>query len=632
MAKNFYSAKNILITGATGDLGRTLVKKLAAAEARLIISSRSEAQLAELAAELPLAASVILLTADLSVPGAAARLAEQALEKAGHIDLLFNNAGLGYFALMEEADEQKIRHLFEVNTFSPFSLIQALLPHMSMRGTGRIVNIVSSAGRVPIPTVGVYGGSKSALAVMANTMRLELEPKGIDILNIYPGTINDSFEKNAMREGNRPGLCSTADCGEAEENIAAQILDAAAGPSGEVWLEKTGKWLALAAIAWPSMVDNRLRGLRNKVLHESDSQKPHKYRRWRLWQVESSLACNLQCIMCPWTGERQSLGSRGHMAEEVWSALVPYLHDVGSVDFTGGGEPLLQKKLLDWIREAKRHGCDAGFLTNGLLLNSSLADQLIDNGLNWICFSIDGADKATYETIRRGSDFDTVCANIAYLTASRSNMRPLTMINFVIMKNNFHQLEDIIRLAAELGADQVNYKQCDVIRGDHGKGFGLFGPTETEGIKQLAHALDKAKRLARRLDIKVTSFSFLPEEQPVCDQDPRNSLFIRYDGSVSPCINLAIGGPSTFLGEDMVFPHVSYGRLSQDNLADIWESEGCLFYRRTFEQRVKIHGLVLDKADYGRSIEKLNEAFEAAIRSMPEAPQSCVKCHYLYDI
>lgn len=631
MVKDYFNNKNILITGATGDLGRTLVKKLSDAGARLIVTSRSEAKLDKLAAELP-QASLILLTVDLSVPGAAAKLAKQALKKAGHIDLLFNNAGLGYFALMEEADEQKIRYLFEVNTFSPFSLIQVLVPHMAMRGTGRIVNIVSSAGRVPIPTVGVYGGSKSALAVMANTMRLELEPKGVDIINIYPGTINDSFEKNAMREGNRSGLCQTADCGETEEDIAEQILKAATGPSGEVWLEKTGKWLALASIAWPSLVDNRLKGLRNRLLHESDRHKPHKYRRWRLFQVESSLACNLRCIMCPWQAERQQLGTRGNMTGEVWNALVPYLHDVRSVDFTGGGEPLLQDKLLEWVIEAKLHGCDAGFLTNGLLLEASLADALIDNGLNWICFSIDGADKPTYESIRRGSNFDTVCANIRYLTERRSNLRPLVMINFVIMKNNFHQLEDIIRLASEIGVDQVNFKQCDVIRSDYGKGFGLFEAKETEGTKQLENALDKAKRLARKLDIRVTSFSFLPEEQPVCDQDPRNSLFIRYDGSVSPCINLAIGGPSTFLGEEIVFPHVQYGTLPHDNLPDMWESDRCRFYRQSFEHRVKIHGQVLDSYDYGRSIAKLHEAFDAAIQNMPEAPIGCRKCHYLYDI
>lgn len=632
MDTTFFNGKTILLTGATGDLGAALARKLSGSAATLILTSRSAERLAELAASLPWSCQVIQLTADLSQPGEAARLVADALAAAGRVDLLINNAGLGYFALMEEAEEAKIRYLFEVNTFSPMILIQLLTPHMARRGGGRIVNIVSSAGRVPIPTVGVYGGSKSALAVMTNTMRLELEPKNIDIINIYPGTINDSFEQNAMRENDRPGLCPTADCGEPGDLTAEQILLAAAGEPGEVWLEKTGKWMALAAIAWPTLVDNQLRHLRNRAVSETETSKPPALRRWRLWQLESTLACNLNCIMCPWVESRKQSKNRGHMAEEVWRALAPHLGNVKSVDFTGGGEPLLQPRLLDWVAEAKDYGCHVGFLTNGLLLDQKVSERLLNTGIDWLGFSIDGADRQTYEFIRRGSDFDRLCANIRYLASRRLNGRPFIMVNFVIMRNNHHQLEPIIRLAAELGIDQVNFKQCDVIRGEHGKGFGLFGNAESPEIRQLQKALSAARRLARKLDIKTTAFSFVPEELPVCDQDPRDSLFIRHDGSVAPCINLAVGGPSIFLGEEMVFPQVSYGRLPDQQLPEIWESDTCRFYRSSFSARVKAHDGALERADIGRDLLKLQQALQAAVDAMPDAPRGCRKCHYLYDI
>ena len=112
MDKEFYRGKKILVTGATGDLGKALVKSLAQAGAYLIITSRSERKLRELSTSLPTELEIITLTADLSIPGEAEKLAKEALKSAGHIDVLFNNAGLGYFALMEEADEEKIRHLF----------------------------------------------------------------------------------------------------------------------------------------------------------------------------------------------------------------------------------------------------------------------------------------------------------------------------------------------------------------------------------------------------------------------------------------------------------------------------------------------------------------------------------------
>ncbi|MCB2216209.1 SDR family NAD(P)-dependent oxidoreductase [Desulfofustis glycolicus] len=632
MPHSFFAGKHILITGATGGLGSALVKQLSEPAGLLVLHARSSSRLEQLADSLPNGTRVITITADLSVPGEAARLADQALVEAGHLDLVFNNAGLGYFALIEEAEEAKIRYLFEVNTFAPLLLMQTLLPTMIIRGTGRIVNIVSSAGRVPIPTVGVYGGSKSALAVMANTMRLELEPKGIEVVNIYPGTVNSSFERNAMREAARPGLCPTVDCGAAEEEIANQIIHAAAGPAGEVWLERTGRLLALAAIAWPTVVDNRLKHLRDKTLSQTNRLKPQEFRRWRLWQLESTIACNLRCIMCPWEGVRRCAPNGGHMGEEVWQALLPYLGDVKSIDFTGGGEPLLQPNLLTWIRQAKAAGCDAGFLTNGLLLNDAMIDALLDTGMNWIGFSIDGADKTTYEAIRKGADFDRVCANIKTLTSRRIDRRPLVMINFVIMSMNQHQLETIIECAAQLGADQVNFKQCDVIRGEHGAAFGLFADKETKQIRHLEKALKKATRLARKRGIRTTSFSFTPEELPVCDQDPRDSLFIRHDGSVAPCINLAIGGPSRFFGKKITFPTVHYGRLPETDLESLWHSETCTFYRRRFEQRVNAHDQTLSNADIGRDLIKMKEAFQAAIEAMPQAPEGCRHCHYLYDV
>ena len=265
MDKFSFKDKNVLVTGASGGVGSALVKNLANKGARLVLSSRSINALKDLIATLPKEAKVEAITADLSKPGQAAILAQKAIDVLGHIDVLFNNAGIGYFSLMAEATEENIRHLFEVNTFSPIALVKALVPHMKTKGKGRVVNIVSCAGRVPIPTVGVYGGSKSALAVMANTMRLELAPVGIDIINVYPGTVDTSFEENALREESRPGLCPTDHCGLPRFDIAENVLAAASGPPGEVWLERKGKWFSTAALIWPKHVERHLKPILNKI-------------------------------------------------------------------------------------------------------------------------------------------------------------------------------------------------------------------------------------------------------------------------------------------------------------------------------------------------------------------------------
>lgn len=623
-----FSGKHVLVTGASGGLGSALVTGLAGMGASIVASARSLAALTELRSRVPDSTRLEVVVADLSVPGQAELLARQAVEAMGGIDVVFNNAGIGYFALMEEATEENIRHLFEVNTFSPISLVKALIPQMKTRGGGRIVNIVSAAGRVPIPTVGVYGASKSALAVMANTMRLELEPAGIDIINVYPGTIDSAFEENALREENRPGMCPTDRCGDPRSEMAERVLRAATGRPGEVWLDRQGKWLSSAAAIWPKFVDRRLASVRNRVVQ----RKSLKKRPWRLVQVESALACNLRCVMCPWTEIRKNAANQGIMTGEVWEAIRRHLSEIGSIDFTGGGEPLLQPRLVEWVAEAKSEGCETGILTNGLLLTEKTAQELIHAGLDWLCVSIDGATAEQYESIRRGSCFERVCSNLSKVSRLRVGTVPKTMINFVLMHTNFHQAEDMVKLADKLGVDQVNFKQCDVIRGEHGKGLGLFQRDGSRELRHMEKRLAKALNLAKRLGILTTSFPFTPTEKPVCDQDPRDSIFIRYDGTAAPCINLAIGGPTTFLGDDVDMPTVHYGSVTQHSLSEIRDTQTCVFYRERFHHRVTAYEGVFVDSLMGGSRPSHGRLMESAIAAMPEAPQGCGVCHYLYDL
>ena len=297
--------------------------------------------------------------------------------------------------------------------------------------------------------------------------------------------------------------------------------------------------------------------------------------------------------MCPWKQISKQASNHGIMSPDIWEAVRPYLNDITSIDFTGGGEPLLQPRLAEWIAEAKRAGCETGFLSNGLLLKKEKLEKILAAGVDWICISMDGATADMYNQIRVGSDFEKVCENVAGIAALRRGRIPKTMINFVIMDMNAHQLEDMVKLASRLGVDQVNFKQCDVIRGDEGKGLGLFRSSETGKIRSLKKQLDKARRLAKKLNLETTAFAFTPQEQPVCQQDPRDSIFVRHDGAVAPCINLAIGGPTTFLGEDVTLPDVHYGRLPDDDLMDLWESQTCRFYRERFQERVQKHDDVI---------------------------------------
>ncbi len=378
----------------------------------------------------------------------------------------------------------------------------------------------------------------------------------------------------------------------------------------------------------PKSLERSLKTLRDRSVQEEMPQK----RRWRLLQIESAIACNLRCVMCPWREITKNVENRGLMSQEIWQSIRPHLSDIKSIDFTGGGEPLLQPKLAEWIAEANAAGCETGFLSNGLLLKKERLRRILDAGVDWLCISMDGADAGMYEKIRIGSNFEQVCENVANIAELRSRTGPMTMINFVLMDMNFHQVEDIVRLAAQLGVDQLNFKQCDVIRGDSGKGHGLFGVEETKNIRRLRKALAKARRLAKKYNIATTAFSFTPEERSVCEQDPRDSLFIRYDGLAAPCINLAIGGPTTFLGKEVLMPNVHYGRLPDTDLQALWQSETCEFYRQQFERRTKRHDAAIVSRVLSTSGSNRLKALRQAKEAMPEPPNGCNVCHYLYDI
>jgi MoaA/NifB/PqqE/SkfB family radical SAM enzyme len=336
--------------------------------------------------------------------------------------------------------------------------------------------------------------------------------------------------------------------------------------------------------------------------------------------------------MCPWKDFRDRLHNQAVMSPEVWAAIRPHLPEVESVDFTGGGEPLLQPRLVEWVAEAKSAGCETGVLTNGLLLTKKKAQELISAGLHWLCVSIDAADKETYERIREGANFDTVCENVARIDTLRKGGPPKTMINFVMMSTNFHQLEDIVRLAASLRVAQVNFKQCEVIRGEHGYGHGLFEAGESEAVKRRRRSLDRARNLAKKLGVMTTASPFTPSERPVCEQDPRGSIFVRYDGIVAPCINCAYGGPTTFLGEEAVMPAYHCGRLPEMDLLQAWESDACRFYRERFEKRCREYENTFLESLVGEKLRSPARLHEMATKRMPPAPECCQVCHYLCGI
>jgi NAD(P)-dependent dehydrogenase (short-subunit alcohol dehydrogenase family) len=174
-----------LITGSSSGLGHALASTVLHHGHRVILAARNTAPMQALADAFPETALVCAL--DLTKPEQIAGVVSQAESHFGAIDVLVNNAGVGYLAAVEEGQEEDIRWQFETNFFGATALIRAVLPRMRERRHGAIVNISSVAGFVSFAGMGYYAASKFALEGLTEALWQELEPLGIKVLLIEPG-------------------------------------------------------------------------------------------------------------------------------------------------------------------------------------------------------------------------------------------------------------------------------------------------------------------------------------------------------------------------------------------------------------------------------------------------------------
>src|SRR3954469_17628103 len=226
--------KRILITGASSGIGREAARLLAARGARLALVARRGDRLAALSSEIACAGQhePAALAADLGQRGTAAEVATRAEEQLGGIDVLVNNAGTSIQGLTWIAgDSDEARAVFETNVWSPLALAAAVAPGMVERGAGVIVNTGSMVQVAPFPHLGHYAASRAALALATQTMRLELEPRGVRVVELALGVVYTagSTENRVLKGGaawldGRPGPGKLADA-------AAALVRAVEGPA-----------------------------------------------------------------------------------------------------------------------------------------------------------------------------------------------------------------------------------------------------------------------------------------------------------------------------------------------------------------------------------------------------------------
>jgi short-subunit dehydrogenase len=181
------AGRKALLTGATGGLGRATAKALAARGATLILSGRKAEALEALAAELP-GDDHRAVVSDLAQPGAAEKLAAEA----GPVDILVANAGLPGTGRLPDYSSEQLLGTLRVNLEAPMMLARAVEPAMLEKGSGHMVFISSLSGKSATPLSSVYNATKFGLRGFALGLRADLDPVGIGVSIVSPGTIREA--------------------------------------------------------------------------------------------------------------------------------------------------------------------------------------------------------------------------------------------------------------------------------------------------------------------------------------------------------------------------------------------------------------------------------------------------------
>ncbi len=171
--------KVVLVTGGSSGIGKSIGEFLQEKGFMVYGTSRNPQQITT--------SKIHLLALDVRRTDTIKKAVETIIAKEGRLDVVINNAGVGITGPIEEIPADEIRNNFETNVFGPIEVMKAVLPQMRLQKDGLIINVTSIAGYMGLPFRGIYSSSKGALELITESIRMEVKPFGIDVVNIAPG-------------------------------------------------------------------------------------------------------------------------------------------------------------------------------------------------------------------------------------------------------------------------------------------------------------------------------------------------------------------------------------------------------------------------------------------------------------
>jgi short-subunit dehydrogenase len=217
----------VMLTGATGGIGRAVARALLQAGAAVLLVGRSPARLVTLSRELKAdpscaaaaAGRVDWFAADLGDPGSVAALHDAA--QAWRVNVLVNNAGVASFGRLEALDPAHVAQVLDTNLLAPMRLTQALLPLLRQQPRAQVIQVGSALGRLGLPGFSVYSASKFGLRGFSEALRRELADTPVRVQYLGPRTTRTAFNDTAVQSYNR----ATGTASDEPERVARVLVE-----------------------------------------------------------------------------------------------------------------------------------------------------------------------------------------------------------------------------------------------------------------------------------------------------------------------------------------------------------------------------------------------------------------------
>jgi MoaA/NifB/PqqE/SkfB family radical SAM enzyme len=264
----------------------------------------------------------------------------------------------------------------------------------------------------------------------------------------------------------------------------------------------------------------------------------HKYPSLGWIQVEISTHCNAGCIYCPRTVYRKHWQNR-LLPLEIFKKLVPAFPKTRLVHLQGWGEPFIHPHFIEMLRISKKAGCLVGTTTNGTLLNLRTIEELVNEGLDIIAFSIAGTDEAYNNKIRQGTSLKKVLEAIDIINTVKARYhtdKPDVHIAYMLLRSGLSQIEKLPLLAENIGVSQIVASSLTLVPDRELQSESVLASDSTEFSEKKLY-LQQIKKLCSDKDINLHFRIVHPfSDDRFCSENIEKALVIGSDGNISPCV------------------------------------------------------------------------------------------------